>query len=84
MFFQSITHNPFEKNTEEGGRQKALLYRIGLSSNTATPLALFVLIELLCFVAVFVNKHASLRIRILLHNLSSYDKIILVLEGTTG
>ena len=56
----------------------ALLYRIGLPSNTATPLiALFIL----RFVAVFVNKHASLRIRLLLTN---YDKMGLVLDYTTG
>ena len=42
-----------------------LLYRIGLPSTIAIPLALFVLIELLCFfVALFVNKHASLPIRL--------------------
>ena len=46
-----------------------MLYREGPSSNTATPFALFVRVELLCFAAGFVNKHASLRIRLLLHKL---------------
>ena len=41
------------------------LYRMGLPSNTANPLALL----RLCFVAVFVNKHASLRILLLLQKL---------------
>ena len=47
----------------------SLLYRIGMPSNTASPLSLYVQIELLCFVAVFVNKYASLQIRLLLHKL---------------
>ena len=47
----------------------ALLYRIGLPSNTATPLALFVRLELLCFGPVFVDKLMSLRIRQLLYKL---------------
>ena len=53
-----------------------VLYRIGLPSNTATytPLSLFVRIELLFFfvfffVAVFFNKHVSLRIRLLMYKL---------------
>ena len=59
----------------------APLYRIGLPWKTASPLALSVRIELLCFIAVFVNKYASLRIRLLLQ---SNDEMVLVLEGTTG
>ena len=40
-----------------------------LYSNIATPLALFVRIELLCFIVVFIDKDPSLRIRLLLHKL---------------
>ena len=35
--------------------------------NTGTPLALFLQIELLVFIAVFVDKHTVRRIRLLLH-----------------
>ena len=52
-------HNPLScRSPKEFGTklyENALLYRIGLPSNSATLLALFVRIELLCFGAVFVD-----------------------------
>lgn len=42
----------------------ALLYRIRLPSTTANPLALFVRVELVCFVASFGKKCASLQIQL--------------------
>ena len=58
-----------EHLTDKTPANLRLLYRIGQHSNIATPLALFVRIELLCFIVVFIDKDPSLRIRLLLHKL---------------